>query len=72
MVSFMLYPNSFLQELDDSSVIQHVTIINIANPPPPSLASIQKHMLQTQTNLLYVAEKASEIRTFIFHRTAQG
>lgn len=58
------------QELDGSSAVQPVTIINIANPPPPSLASIQMNTLLTQTNLLHVAEKASEIRTFIFHRTA--
>jgi hypothetical protein len=30
------------------------------------------NMLQTHTNLLHVAEKASEIRTFAFHRTAPG
>lgn len=60
------------QELDDSSAIQPVTIINTANPPPPSLASIQTNMLLTQTNLLRFAEKASEIRTFISHRTAPG
>lgn len=49
---------------------QSVTIINVANPPPPSLASIPMNMLQTQTNMLHVAEKATEIRTFIFYTTA--
>ena len=64
--------NHSCHKLDDSSVIQPVTIINTANPPPPSLASIQMNMLQAQTNLLHVAGKAFEIRTFIFHRTAPG